>query len=56
MNYDPLAYSRDGMTLTFRDVANCKLNIPYMQQLGLNAIRVYSVDNAAYHLFSEGYD
>ena len=26
----------------------CQLNIPYMQQLGLNTIRVYSVDNSAY--------
>ena len=34
----------------YRDVANCKLNIPYMQELGLNAIRVYSVDNSAYSL------
>jgi len=38
VNYDPLA-----------DVANCKLNIPYMQQLGLNAVRIYSVDNSADH-------
>jgi 1,3-beta-glucanosyltransferase GAS5 len=32
-----------------RDIANCQLNIPYMQKLGLNAIRVYSVDNSADH-------
>jgi len=38
VNYDPLA-----------DVANCQLNIPYMKELGLNAIRVYSVDNSADH-------
>jgi len=31
-----------------RDTTMCQLNIPYMQQLGLNAIRVYSVDNSAY--------
>jgi hypothetical protein len=34
----------------YRDVANCKLNIPYMQDLGLNSLRVYSVDNSAYQL------
>jgi len=38
VNYDPLA-----------DTTMCQLNIPYMQQLGLNAIRVYSVDNSADH-------
>jgi 1,3-beta-glucanosyltransferase GAS5 len=38
VNYDPLA-----------DVKNCKLNIPYMKELGLNSIRVYTTDNSADH-------
>lgn len=36
-----------------RDVASCKLNIPYMKELGLNAVRVYTVDNAAYPTFTD---
>lgn len=44
-------YQPGGSTTTdpLSDYATCSRDIPYFQELGLNAIRVYTIDNSASH-------
>ena len=41
----------DGKTFTdpLSDFAGCSRDIPYLQQLGTNLVRVYAIDNTADH-------
>lgn len=47
IDYQPGGSSK--ATDPLADPSTCKRDIPYFQQLGLNTIRVYTVDNSANH-------
>lgn len=53
MDYQPGGSSgtagSDGASDPLADPSVCKRDIPYFQKLGLNTIRVYTVDNSANH-------
>jgi hypothetical protein len=47
VDYQPGGQSK--LSDPIADVTSCKRDIPYFKELGLNAIRVYTVDNSANH-------
>ncbi|KAA8912838.1 Glucanosyltransferase-domain-containing protein [Sphaerosporella brunnea] len=47
VDYQPGGQSK--LSDPIADVTNCKRDIPYFKELGLNAVRVYTVDNSANH-------